>query len=579
MAEKTIEQVYIIVEDKQLDVAASQLIGVRVDQALDLPDMAEFTLVDARQWVIDGTFESGKEIKLDLEQDKKRLNIFMGLISGVDPEFKAKGETKLRVRCFDQSHLLSRGRQSKTFVQVKDSDIAGTIARKYGWGTDIEPTELIYDQLSQHNLTDLEFLRQRASRIGYQVGVNNKKLYFKPKGSPIRPGGDSNLIDLEFPKTMAQFSARLSSAGIAKKVTVRGWDPATKKNVIGEATRSDKAPETSMGKGAGDGASKFNASGELSLEDTAVYSQKEAEILAKAKLDQLATSYIIAEGTCAGDPSLQPGARVKVAGTGNFDGTYTVADTIHRFDSSGYKTVFKTGHGAPEASPLGDALKAGRDGGSHPQIAIGIVVDTKDPLEEGRVKVKLPWLAENMQTDWCRIIAPGAGKDRGFYWLPEVDDEVMLAFEMGNVARPYVIGGLWNRSDLPPKKDNADVLDDSAVIRRLMKSRSGHVIQFDDTRGDEKVEIQDKKGNKIVFECATDKLTIEFAGDIDISSQKNVNIKAGLAVSIEAGTSFSAKGNTTAEIEGTGTATVKASGALQLQGATVNVNNGAIVVA
>ena len=113
MAEKTIEQVYIIVEGKQLDVAASQLIDVTVDQALDLPDMASFTLVDGRQWVTDKTFDNGKEIKLDLEQDKKRLNIFMGLVSGVEPVFKPNGETLLKVRCYDQSHLMTRGRHSK----------------------------------------------------------------------------------------------------------------------------------------------------------------------------------------------------------------------------------------------------------------------------------------------------------------------------------------------------------------------------------------------------------------------------------------------------------------------------------
>src|SRR5437868_6434228 len=120
MAEKTVEQVYVTVEGKQLEIAASQLIDVKIEQALDLPDMAQLTIVEGRQWVTDKTFANGKEIKLDLEQDKKRLNIFMGLIAGVEPVFKPNGETLLRVRCFDQSHLMTRGRLSKTFVQVKD---------------------------------------------------------------------------------------------------------------------------------------------------------------------------------------------------------------------------------------------------------------------------------------------------------------------------------------------------------------------------------------------------------------------------------------------------------------------------
>src|SRR3954454_19503171 len=196
MAEKTIEQVYVIVEGKQLEIAASDLIDVKIDQALDMPDMAEVIVVRPREMETDGTFDKGKEIKLDLEQDKKRVNIFMGSIAIVEPVHKPNGESQLKIRCFDQSHLMTRGCQSKTFTQVKDSDVASTIARKYGWGTDITPTDLVYDQLSQHNMSDLDFLRIRASRIGCPVGVNDKKVYSKPKGKPIRPGGDSAVIDV-----------------------------------------------------------------------------------------------------------------------------------------------------------------------------------------------------------------------------------------------------------------------------------------------------------------------------------------------------------------------------------------------
>ena len=96
MAEQTIEQVYVIVEGKQLEIAASDLIDVKIDQALDMPDMAEVILVKARELVTDGTFANGKEIKLDLEQNKKRLNIFMGSIAGVEPVFKPNGETLLK---------------------------------------------------------------------------------------------------------------------------------------------------------------------------------------------------------------------------------------------------------------------------------------------------------------------------------------------------------------------------------------------------------------------------------------------------------------------------------------------------
>src|SRR5262249_15591903 len=161
--------------------------------------------------------------------------------------------------------------------------------------------------------------------------------------------------------------------------------------------------------------------------------------------------------------------------------------------------------------------------------------DNNDPEGLGRVKVKLPTLPGDVQSFWSRVMTPSAGKERGIFWLPEIEDEVVVAFMGGDPSQPLVMGGVWNGADKPPKAD-ADVVEGGKVAKRLMKSRSGHMIQFDDTSGDEKVEIEDKKGNKIVFECSTDKLTIEFAGDIEMKSQKNISIKAMMGVSIEAGT-------------------------------------------
>jgi uncharacterized protein involved in type VI secretion and phage assembly len=418
-------------------------------------------------------------------------------------------------------------------------------------------------------MSDLDFLRMRASRIGYQVGVNNKKLYFKPKGSPIRPGGGSETIELEYPNSLGKFAARLSTAAQAKKVTVRGWDPKTKKMVMGESASSDKAPETNAGKSGGGAAGAFDADAELHI-DAEIYSQKEAEILAQAKMDQLATNFIFADGSTAGNPSLQPGAKIKVVGSGEFDGTYTVADTIQRFTRSGYETQFKVGHGDPNGAPGGGGTGVGGRADKNMSFTLGIVVDNNDPEGQGRIKVKLPTLSDSVQTFWSRVMAPSAGKDRGFFWLPEIEDEVMVGFLGGDPSQPIILGALWNGMDSPPKS-NSDVLEGSKVAKRLMKSRSGHVIQFDDTSGDEKVEIEDKNGNKIVFECNTDKLTIEFSGDIEMTSKKNINIKAMMGVSIEAGTTFSAKGNAMASLESTGATSIKGT-TTQIQGTPVTVN-------
>ena len=147
-------------------------------------------------------------------------------------------------------------------------------------------------------------------------------------------------------------------------------------------------------------------------------------------------------------------------------------------------------------------------------VVIGVVIDNKDPDGLGRVKVVLPGLADDEIGHWARISTLMAGAERGSFFLPEIDDEVVLAFENGNIKRPYRLGALWNGSDLPPA-DNADGQNNL----RFIKSRSGHLIQLDDTSGTEKIEIIDSSGNNM--------LTIDSASNtITISSSKDINIEA-----------------------------------------------------
>ena len=120
-------------------------------------------------------------------------------------------------------------------------------------------------------------------------------------------------------------------------------------------------------------------------------------------------------------------------------------------------------------------------------VAMAIVTNNKDPDGLARVKVRLPWISDDVESDWARVVSPMAGAGRGLYILPEVDDEVLVAFEHGNPSTPYVLGGLWNGKDKPPEA-NSDGKNDI----RVLKSRSGHVIRLDDTAGAERIEIVDK---------------------------------------------------------------------------------------
>lgn len=193
-------------------------------------------------------------------------------------------------------------------------------------------------------------------------------------------------------------------------------------------------------------------------------------------------------------------------------------------------------------------------------VVIGVVTNNRDPDGLGRVKTSLPWMADQVESDWARVVTPMAGPDRGAYFLPEVDDEVLVAFEHGDPSAPYVLGGLWNGRDKPPAS-NSDGKNDV----RMIKSRSGSVIRFSDAEGDAKVEIADSSGrNTIVIRAKDNSITIAGAGDVTISAGDGKLTLSGTSVEITATSTVTVGARQSMGLESSGPLTVK--------GRVVNIN-------
>jgi uncharacterized protein involved in type VI secretion and phage assembly len=184
-------------------------------------------------------------------------------------------------------------------------------------------------------------------------------------------------------------------------------------------------------------------------------------------------------------------------------------------------------------------------------IVIGVVADLDDPEQLGRVRVKLPYLSDEV-SDWCRIASPLGGKDRGWFLRPEKDDEVLLACEFGDPRRMYVVGGVWNKVDPPPDDDGKKTENNW----RFFRSRSGHVLKFDDTSGKERIEIVgsgskqqivvDVSGQKIEITCSSGDITLSAPqGKLSIDARQ-VEIKASTTMNVEAGATMTVKGKTVA---------------------------------
>lgn len=200
---------------------------------------------------------------------------------------------------------------------------------------------------------------------------------------------------------------------------------------------------------------------------------------------------------------------------------------------------------------------------------IGLVTDNKDPQKLGRVKVKFPILSDRDTSWWSPIIMLGAGKNRGWFFIPEVDDEVLCLFEHGELDRPIVVGALWNGKDKPPDKNPG------GNPRRVIKSRQGSKITFDDDQM--KIIIEDGTGKgRITFDSNANKIIIEaIEGDVCFQSPKgemkvvakSASFKAGSNVEIHAGGAMAWGTDASATINGSSGTT--------LSGSKVNINCGA----
>lgn len=236
-------------------------------------------------------------------------------------------------------------------------------------------------------------------------------------------------------------------------------------------------------------------------------------------------------------------------------------------------------------------------------IVTGTVKEIYDEKSPAMVKAEIFMTDGTVNvTDWMRVIVPYGGKGRGMYFLPEVGDEVAIAFERGDIERPYVIGCLWNNVDTVPEET---VKEDNTV--KKIRTKSGHEIIFDDTDSKGKISIITAKKMSIVMEDENDLITISAKesdgdtikidsknGEITLTGKKKITMDTGSSkieidgnskkISVNAdtinidGKSIKIKGQTLS-IEGTsidlkasGTMNVKSDGATNVKGGIVKIN-------
>ncbi len=545
-------------QEVPLDVM-TQVESVTVEQHSLLPDMFTIVLFDSEMEVLDsGPFDLTKKVEIAAEgADDNEVKLIEGEITALSPSFGEGMIARLVVEGYDRSHRLYRETKSAAYLNKKDSDLASEIARAAGLQAEVETTATVYDHIYQHNQSDLAFLRQRAARIGYEVFVEGEKLYFR---KPPSGQGEETLIWGEDLKT---FAPRMTLAEQVDEVVVRGWDVQRQEAIVGRAQTGSLYPNVQEQKNGAQWAGDFG-SGKKVIVDHPVVSQAEADAIAAARLDELSGAFIEAEGEAFRRPGIRAGRFIELQGLGErFSGHYLVTSALHRYTPEGLQTTFWVR--GSRTGTLGEQLGGKPDVERFPGVVTAVVTNTDDPNDWGRVKLKFPWMSEDAESDWARVIGSGAGPEAGLYGLPEVGDEVLVAFEQGDFSRPFVLGGLWNgQHDIPPEAAAAGSGEKPLV--RTWRSRSGHWVAMHDT-ADDKVEIVSAGGHKFTLDDANKAITLETIGGLKLSLEDN-----GSKISLESGNEIELKSSGNMKIEASGNLDLKASGQVNVQGAMINLN-------
>ncbi len=310
------------------------ILQIVVEESLHLPGM--FTLViqnayfsgrNEEPWRYKDLLQIGKTVKIGFSSsttdskdfdEKNEGSLIEGEITAIETHFSEKSQAPVIVRGYDTMHRLHRGQYNRSFQNVTDSDVVKKIAEEAGIPIEtLDKSGEPHDYLFQENQTNMAFLRERASRIGFELFNQDGKLHFrKPK-----PGDE---LALKWLKNLSSFRVRVSSAEQVKEVEVRAWDYGEKRAIVSTKRTDEVITKTDNGKGS-DSSTKFNgkpSTPKRIVVDRPVFNPKEADAIAQAVCNELSGQFVCADAKAEGNPKIRPGRVVKLEGMGQHSGKY-----------------------------------------------------------------------------------------------------------------------------------------------------------------------------------------------------------------------------------------------------------------
>jgi Rhs element Vgr protein len=511
-------------------------------------------------------FVPGAAVEISAGAGSNQTVVFKGIVTGIRLKMREESASSLIVECRHAASHLTLVRRSANFFDKTDSDAIESLLGAAGISGGVDSTSVIHKQLVQHDCSDWDFINTRAAANGLLVLTRAAVLAIK------KPKLAKPTVELRFGATLLEIDAEVDGRAQAAAVKVLSWAAAhqavtsTDGENPGFKPPGNFQPDT-LANGAG---------ADTLLLRHAALDDAEASALAAAAWQTSRLDLASGRVKCAGIATLMPGDTVKLSGVGErFSGDVLISGVRHEFDTTGgWKTHLQFGGTAPEPA-LRERLQNNRTASMLAPVAglqAGIVTDNEDPEGEFRVRVMLPLVVDGDDGVWARVAAVDAGADRGFFFRPEIGNEVLVGFLDDDPRHPVILGMLHSSAmaaPLSPSNDNPQkgyksrsgiqlLFDDEKKSVTLLTPGGNSLVLDDDAQG---ITIKDQNGNKIVLS----------SGGIVIESSKALSLTSTTEGKFEGGTSMNVKAGTALTCEGAASHDIKSGGVVKVAGSAIQL--------
>ena len=529
------------------------LVGVYVTKAVNRISAARLVYLDGSAATSDfplgnaSTFVPGAEVEILAGTTDNPTSVFKGIV--VRQGLKVRGHTapQLVVECRHKACNLTIGAKNAYYFAQTDSDIISALLGAASVNADVESTTVNHPQQVQFRSSDWDYLLTRAE-------ANGKLVFTNDDGVAVRAPnlGGQPACTLQFGATILELDAEIDARSQYSAVKSFTWDPAQQSMLSKDAADPGIAGPGNL---SSDDLAGVAALASFELRHAAL-AEDEAQAWADAQWMKSKLSKVNGRAKCEGIATVNPGDLVQLAGVGaRYNGNVFVTGLRHEFDLvQGWKTHLQFGSvdkwfadeqevSAPRAAALLPAVSG---------LQIGIVASNEDPDGEHRVRVRLPLVNDQDDGVWARVASLDAGDQRGFFFRPEIGDEVVVGFFEDDPRRPVILGMLHSSAKAAPLAGSDDNHE------KEYRSRSGMRLHFND---DKKIALlETPAGNRMTLSEDDQGMKLEDQNGNKIElTPDGIKIESAKALSLKAGTELKAEGQAGAELSSSATCKVKGS--------------------